>query len=139
MRENRLANIVRMPGQVPAATLPHYDRAADLYISCTFSDGSSISLLEAMASGLPAIATDRASNREWIQEGVGGLLVKFGDSSAIGNAIVQIASMSKHERKAWGDHNLAIAQARADWKKNFKKLLAAYERIRLTLGGRFTS
>jgi glycosyltransferase involved in cell wall biosynthesis len=127
---NRLSRVVRMPGQIPGPSLPDYYRAANLYVSCTLSDGSSISLLEAMATGLPVVATDRPSNREWINEDSGGLLVKFGDSSAVRNAIVQIASMGTSKRNEWGNWNLAIARERADWKKNFQKLLAGYERIR---------
>jgi glycosyltransferase involved in cell wall biosynthesis len=134
VKENGLADAVRMPGQIPAWKLPEYFRAADLYVSCAFSDGSSISLLEAMASGLPVIATDRASNREWIEEGAGGLLVQFGNSAAVRDAILRISSMSKEQREDWGDWNLAIARERADWKKNFQKLLAGYERIRAITG-----
>ncbi len=131
VNRNGLADAIRILGQVPAWKLPDYYRAADLYVSCTLSDGSSISLLEAMASRLPVIATDRASNREWIKESIGGLLVEFGNIAAIRDAIVRISSMSDEQRKHWGDWNLAIARERADWKKNFQKLLAAYERIKL--------
>lgn len=127
---NRLSDFVRMPGQIPVPSLPEYYRAADLYISCSFSDGSSISLLEAMASGLPVIATDRASNREWVDQDSGGLLVEFGNIKAIRDAILRIASMSQQDRTTWGNHNVAIARARADWKKNFQKLLDAYEALK---------
>jgi glycosyltransferase involved in cell wall biosynthesis len=130
IQENQLEDLIRMPGQVSPSNLGDYYRAADLYVSCTFSDGSSISLLEAMASGLPVIATDRASNREWVEEGSGGLLVKFGDSVSIGDAILRIASMSQEGRRNWEHRNLAIARERADWKKNFQKLLAAYENLK---------
>jgi L-malate glycosyltransferase len=135
VQENHLSKFVRMPGQIPTPQLPRYYRAADLYVSCALSDGSSISLLEAMASGLPVIATDRASNREWVDDGSGGLLVKFGDSMAIRDAILRIESMSIQERNTWGNVNLAIAHERADWRKNSQKLLAAYEDLRTSNSG----
>lgn len=130
IRENHLDDSVRMPGSVFPSSLADYYRAADLYVSCTFSDGSSISLLEAMASGLPVIATDRASNREWVEEGAGGLLVKFGDPASVRDAIVEIGSMSRRERHLWGNRNLAIVRERADWGNNFRKLLLAYENLK---------
>ena len=49
--------------------MPKWFRAADTYISCAQSDGTSVSLLEAMATGLPLIVTDIPSNREWVVEG----------------------------------------------------------------------
>jgi glycosyltransferase involved in cell wall biosynthesis len=126
---NDLLGSILMPGQISASQLPHYYRASDLYISCTFSDGTSISLLEAMASGLPVIATNRASNREWIQEGVGGLLVPFGDESAICEAILHFSKMGEAERQSFGHQNLAVAKARGNWKSGVGKLLAAYEEL----------
>ena len=55
-------------------------RAADAYVSCAQSDGTSVSLLEAMATGLPAVATDIPSNREWVVDGQNGWLAT--DASA---------------------------------------------------------
>jgi L-malate glycosyltransferase len=130
--QNGLADAIRMPGQLPAQKLAEYYRAADLYVSCSFSDGSSISLLEAMASGLPVIATDRLSNREWVEDGLGGVLVPFGNSTAICEAILRISAMPTEQRTSWGARNLAIARERADWKKNLQKLLSGYERLRPT-------
>jgi len=49
---------VHFPGQVTQADLPRYYRAADLYVSASHSDGTSISLLEAMACGRPALISD---------------------------------------------------------------------------------
>lgn len=127
--QNGLSRIVLTPGRIPSPQLAQYNRAADLYISDTFSDGSSISLLEAMASGLPVIATSRESNREWVKERQGGLLVEFGDTTGIRDAILQISSLGKAQCKKWGEHNLLIAQQRANWRKNFLKLLDGYTRI----------
>jgi hypothetical protein len=57
------------------------------------------------------------------------LLVPFGNAVATRDAILQISSMDRQERAAWGNRNLAIARQRADWTKNFQKLLAAYETL----------
>lgn len=52
---------------------------ADMYISVSKSDGSSLSLLEAMAIGVPPIVTDNPANNEWIENGISGYLFS-GDS-----------------------------------------------------------
>ena len=57
---------VSFPGQVGYDDLPGYYRSADLYLSASHSDGTSISLLEAMACGVPALVSDIPGNREWV-------------------------------------------------------------------------
>ncbi len=51
-------------------------RAADVFVFPSLREGLSLSLQEAMASGLPVIASDIRGNRELIKEGKGGWLVK---------------------------------------------------------------
>ncbi len=62
-------------------------QAADLFIMPSKFEGMSNSLLEAMACGLPVIATDVAGNRELIEPEATGLLVPFGDTAALADAI----------------------------------------------------
>ena len=54
---------------------------ADIYISASSSDGSSLSLLEAMAIGVPSLVTDNPENREWIEDDLSGYL--FSGSSGL--------------------------------------------------------
>jgi glycosyltransferase involved in cell wall biosynthesis len=49
-----------------------------------------LALIEAMAAGLPCIATDAGGPKEIVQEGVNGLLVPPGDSSALANALERL-------------------------------------------------
>lgn len=105
--------------------LPAIYRSADLYLSASHSDGSSVSLMEALACGVPALVSDIPSNREWIQSGVQGWLFKDGDEKQLAKAI-QAAAFSKDLpkiRSAARD----LALTRADWKKNFQVLLQAYD------------
>jgi glycosyltransferase involved in cell wall biosynthesis len=128
--EHGLADDVLMPGATPPEELPDYFRAADVYASCAYSDGSSLSLLEAMATGLPVLATDRASNREWIAGPQHGLVAGFGDAPAIAGAILQLASLPPGRKAAIAQANRAMIEEKADWKRNIQKLLAAYRALR---------
>jgi glycosyltransferase involved in cell wall biosynthesis len=129
-----LDGTVWLPGAVPHDQLPDYFRAADLYASFAASDGSSVSLLEAMATGLPAIVTDRASNREWIASPSNGLLAPFGDTRAMAAAFVEIANLTENRRREIAESNRAIAESRANWGRNVSKLLAAYDLLAPEVG-----
>jgi len=129
LRVHELEQVVFLAGAVPAESLPEYFRAADVYASCAYSDGTSISLLEAMATGLPVLATDRASNREWIGGKDQGVLVPFGDAPAIAAALLELAALSAEHRRAIAVRNRAVIKERATWKRNVAKLFSAYKSL----------
>ena len=117
---------VQFVGQVRQEKLPEYYRSADLYVSASHSDGSSVSLMEALASGLPALVSDIPGNREWIIEDLQGWLFPDGDADALARGILQAASQREGLNRM-GEQARILAEARADWSKNFPKLLSAYQ------------
>lgn len=125
--EHHLHERVFLGGQVSQRELPRYYRAADLYVSASHSDGSSVSLLEALASGLPVLVSDIPGNREWIEEGVAGWLFPDGDSEALAAGMLRAVSAGS-ELSDMGRRGRRLAEERADWRKNFPKLLSAYQR-----------
>ncbi len=129
---------VHFPGQVNQADLPNYYRAADLYISTSHSDGTSISLLESLACGTPVLLTDIPGNQEWVPpsphgrgaggEGVGegiGWLFKDGDASSLRDGILH-AWEAREQLPAMGVAARHLAESRADWEKNFPQLFEVY-------------
>lgn len=117
---------VLMPGQVGYADLPRYYRCADVYLSASYSDGASISLLEAMACGCPALVSDIPGNREWVTPGENGWLFPPGDVNALAQAILH-ALEQRSQLPQMGAAARRLAEARADWNKNFPHLLRAYQ------------
>jgi glycosyltransferase involved in cell wall biosynthesis len=115
--------------------LPDYFNEADLYASATYSDGSSISLLEAMGCGLPVVVPDRHGNREWVRPGVNGWLYPPGDAGALRAAMLDALTRSEL-RAAMRDANLAAVRERADWERNFPKLLEVYDSLLRSHNGR---
>lgn len=65
--------------------------AADLYVLPSHNEGLPVSVLEAMACGLPVISTQVGGIPELVREGVDGLLVAPGDRAALVQALVQLA------------------------------------------------
>jgi glycosyltransferase involved in cell wall biosynthesis len=116
---------VLFPGQVNQADLPRYYRSADLYISASHSDGTSISLLEAFASGLPALVSDIPGNQEWVTLGQNGWLFPDGDADALAQGILQALDQRQRLPEMSSLARLT-AEQRADWEVNFPILLQVY-------------
>jgi L-malate glycosyltransferase len=119
---------VHFGGHVAQADLPRWYHMADIYISPSHVDGSSVTLMEALASGLPCLVSDIAGNREWIEDGVNGWLFRDGDVDDLAEKIMNAIKNRKSFKKI-GEAARKTAEQKADWKRNFGKLLEAYERI----------
>lgn len=128
IQENGLQERVFLGGQVRQEDLPMMYHAADLYLSAAHSDGSSVSLMEALGSGLPVLITDIPSNREWVTQGKEGWLFPDSDDRAVADCIVRAARMKTEALAAIRANSRARAEQRANWKDNFQVLLAAYQR-----------
>ncbi|MCG8556255.1 MAG: glycosyltransferase [Proteobacteria bacterium] len=113
--EAGLTDRVHLPGPISQAELPAYYRAADLYLSNSHSDGSSVSLMEALASGLPVLVSDILGNREWVEPGQQGWLFPVDDVDAI---VESIGRATQADRHAMGQAARRRAEARADWQRN---------------------
>jgi glycosyltransferase involved in cell wall biosynthesis len=116
---------VSFPGQVTQSELPGYYQAADLYIAAAHSDGTSISLLEAMACATPVLVSDLSGNQEWVNPGEAGWTFPDGDANALAEGIKKTWEQRSRLPKM-GQTARSIVEGRADWKQNFPKLLEAY-------------
>jgi glycosyltransferase involved in cell wall biosynthesis len=113
-------------GQISQTDLPNWYHMADLYISPSHVDGSSVSLLEALACGLPALVSDIPANREWVSEGHNGWLFPDGDAAALARQIAAAAAR-REDLPGVGRAARRSAEERADWSRNVRKLFEAYE------------
>lgn len=134
--EYRLRDFVITPGQVQGYELAKWFRAGNIYVSCAKSDGTSVSLLEAMATGLPVVVTDHDANREWITEGQNGWLASAGDSDQFAEKILQAAALTSAQRELISLRNRQIVRDRADWDRNFPRLLMMYDHLSGVAKGR---
>jgi len=125
LMEAGMAERVHFAGRVELEGLPACYRAADLYVSASRSDGSSVSLLEGMACGLPALVSDIPGNREWVTPRENGWRFRTGDTDALAEAI-RGARKQEAGLAELGRRGRAIAETRADWDRNFPLLLDAY-------------
>lgn len=118
-------------GRVPNQDLITYFGAADVYITPSHIDGSSVSLMEALACGLPTIASDIPANLEWVQPGKNGWVFTDNDIEELKNTILNVSALSLDEIAQTAR---LIATEKADWHKNKQKLLALYQQLSTNQG-----
>lgn len=86
------ADRIEFVGDVDNAFLPEFYRDTDIYVTASEVDGTSVSLLEAMASEAIVVASRNEGNTQWVSEKTGyGFAV--GDSTALSETFVELASM----------------------------------------------
>lgn len=81
VRTARLESHVTFTGHVD--NVPDYLRASDLFVVCSESEGFGLSLVEAMASGLPCISTAVGAAPEIIRDRANGWLIAVNDDKAL--------------------------------------------------------
>ena len=124
---NEIADRVEFAGDLGGRQLADTLAIADVYASASHVDGSSVTLLEAMATGLPCLVSDVGGNREWIEPGLTGNLFPDGDAQAMAAGLADLAAMDEGVRRAMGDAARAVAASRADWGRNRWRLADAYK------------
>ena len=119
---------VRFVGRVSERDLPRYHASADLFLApATGGESFGIVLLEAMAAGLPIVASDIPGYRTVLRDGVQGRLVPPSDASAAADAAAAILS-SPSTAKALAEEGRATAAQHA-WPVVRREVEKLYDEI----------
>ncbi|MHC1729265.1 MAG: glycosyltransferase family 4 protein [Syntrophobacteraceae bacterium] len=100
-----LNDYIVFAGEVPHGEVLEYYRFADIYLLPSYHEGMPISILEAMAAGLPVISTPVGGIPELISDGVNGYLVPVGDAESTFLALIQLVKDTDLAREM-GKRNL---------------------------------
>lgn len=125
--DNNLSGKIKMIGRVPNSSLPLYLNASDVYVSTSLSDGTSLSLLEAMACGPGLVLSDVPAIKEWVNE-TNGILVPRKDPDATASALNKYYA-DRNMIAGHGKKNRVVASQRADWDKNYSELKKIYSNL----------
>jgi len=125
-RDLDLGPTVRFMGRISHEKMPSLLAQADIYVSTSLHDGTSVSLLEAMGSGAFPVVTDIPSNREWISDGDNGFLVPKEDENLLAKKIVEAIRNHRLLGEA-STKNQEIVEQRAYWRENLKKITELYQ------------
>ena len=119
---------VQFLGRAPHEAMPNLLAQADIYVSTSLSDGTSVSLLEAMATGAFPIVTDIPSNLEWIVDGRNGFLVQIDEEGLLAKRIIDtIRSAELLEKSRY--ENLSIIKEKATWPATIERVKEIYGRF----------
>jgi len=100
-------------------------QVADIALSTPLSDGTPVAVLEAMACGLPVVASDLPSLREWITDGQNGFLVPCQDAPTLAQAVLKLIE-SPILCEQFRQRNLEVVKTRANHQVEMIKMEKLY-------------
>jgi len=122
-----LSQSVELAGYVFHDRLPAYYQQADLFVMPSLNEAQGLVALEAMACGLPVVASQVGGIPEMIQDGHNGLLVPPKDSDALAGAIIRV--LDDRTLRGSLSQNALQAARKFSWEKNINKFVALFSDV----------
>jgi glycosyltransferase involved in cell wall biosynthesis len=120
--ENGLAEHVRLLGL--RSDVARLLSAADVFLLSSLNEGIPLTVIEAMAAGLPVVSTDVGGVAEVVRGGQTGLLAPAGDAGALARQVLQLAADAELRRRLG-----QAGRERAFVLFSEEKMLNAYDRL----------
>jgi sugar transferase (PEP-CTERM/EpsH1 system associated) len=122
LEESGARDLAWLPGE--RSNVPEVLRGLDCFVLPSLAEGVSNTILEAMATGLPVVATRVGANADLVEDEVTGRLVRAGDSDALARAIVPYfndpATARRHGRGG---------RQRAETRFSLQRMVERYHRL----------
>ena len=103
-------------------------RQADVFVMPTYGDAFGLVFIEAMAFGLPVIASKLIQTTEIVKEGETGFLITPGDRQALGDTL-QVLIDNPSLGRQMGKRARQVVEVNFDTHKNFKKIESIFEQL----------
>ena len=129
IRRTGLSDCVRLLGN--RADVENVLASLDVFVQSSVSEGLSNTVLEAMATGLPVVATHVGGTDELVREGVTGLLIPASNPERLSAALAQLARDPERRRQMG-----AAARVRAESEFTIARMVAGYEQLYLDVTAR---
>lgn len=126
--ELELEDQVSFVGQIVPSQMAETLRSAALYVSMSRSDGTSLSVLEAMACGAFPVVSDIPANREWITNGVNGYLVSPDSATELAEKLDR-AWHQPDLRETAAVYNWSLIREKGDYQTNMHRIETAFEAL----------
>jgi glycosyltransferase involved in cell wall biosynthesis len=103
--------------------------AAGVFVLPSAAEGLSMSLLEAMAYGLPCVASDVPGNRELLAGGAFGALAPVGDVETLREAIAGVLAMDPGQRDSVSEKLRSAVAETYDWERIADRTMEVYRKV----------
>jgi len=101
---------------------------SDIFLLPSYSEGCPLSVLEAMAAGLPVIITPVGTLPEILKDGENGFFIDIGDSDGLRDKINYLAQKPSL-RKRIGENNKALIRAKFGIDRTASEIAAVFEQV----------
>lgn len=126
--KKKIGNNVEIAGWVVGKDKVAYFKRGDIYVLPTYHEALPLSILEAMAVGLPVVSTPVAGIPDAVEDGVNGFLIEPGDIVALANRIILLLQNDKL-RIEMGRNNIKKVKEKFDIDLIIKKVLQEYKSL----------
>ncbi len=120
---------IRFTGYADYATVPDLYRAADVFVSPTYAEGFSNTILEAMAAGLACVSTHSVGVSDCLRDEENGLLVNPGDVPALARALTRIVEDGRLRRRI-AQAGLEECRRVYSWSAVGRQIMEVYAAVR---------
>jgi phosphatidylinositol alpha-mannosyltransferase len=125
---------VALLGELSEADKAAFLRSVDVYCAPNLlGESFGVILIEALAAGVPIVASDLDAFARVLEDGAAGVLVRRGDAPALAQALCQL--LGDPARRAELSARGSVVAAQYDWSVLARRILAVYETVVPAEGG----
>jgi len=117
---------VHFLGPIKYASIPMYFKACDLFVQASFSEGSPLTVPQAMACKKPLVVTETCAPEDY---GIADCAVAIGDYGVLAEKISFYLNNEEEARKLT-NRNYQLAQSRLSWNKLIERYIESYKIIK---------
>ncbi|WP_371346846.1 glycosyltransferase family 4 protein [Ancylobacter sp. IITR112] len=124
-----LADRILFPGEVATSDIAHWYRALDLYVAPQRWEGFGVTPLEAMACGVPVVATRVGAFEELVVEGRTGAIIPPGDVAAMADAVSAFVQRDDADRAAMAEASRRHVVENHSIETEARRINAVYDEV----------
>ena len=134
VRELHLTRIVKFLGRLEGEDLIKEYKSCDVFVLPSYSEGQSLTLMEACACGLPILATQVGDNDKLVKENVNGFLVQPGSHIEI-KQYLEMMIENPHLKRMGEASRIILSESGLTWDNCAQKTFDVYSRVYMRLKG----
>ncbi len=116
-------------GSIQPEDVPDFLAGATVFVLTSFSEGRPNALLEAMAAGMPVVATDIDGVRELIREGETGLLYSPGDTAALAKQLTRLLASEALRRQLGQAAREYLLKQELTWTRTGRRYVQVFDNV----------